>query len=525
MTKKLILSLSSALLLAIPWLTGLSFTLLFAFVPLLLLQEMRPRRIGGWAALTFAVWITATTWWVGNATMLAVVAIPVVGLFFSWIPFMVYHYVWKRGPRGLAYTVFIAAWISFEALYMYNEISFPWLTLGYGFGGSHWLVQWYSVTGSFGGSLWILVANVLCLYAWKNLRIAKWRALVPAVCWILVPIAVSYVMYYTWEPEDEPVNVTVLQPNIDPYHEKFDSMTQEQQFDILMTLMRQAPQNTDYIVAPETALDDRIWLHDMQNHEMIRKFQDTLQAYYSKASLVLGATTFRLLRPGEPTSFATRYSQGHSYEICNSALYIDNVARDPQGVCDIGVYHKSKLVVGAETVPYPKVLGLLEKFSIDLGGISGNFGRHDQRYVFGNPASIASGTAICYESVYGEYFNEYVRNGAQIMFIITNDGWWGDTPGYRNHLDFARLRAIETRRSIGRSANTGISALIDPQGNAVESLGWDQRGQISGTLSLNSKLTPYVRWGDMTARVAIFVFFLSILYFIAWKYRRRQSLA
>ena len=191
MTKKLLLSLSSAVLLAIPWLTGLSFTLLFAFIPLLLLQEMHPRRIGGWAALTFVVWILTTTWWVGNATLLATVAIPIVGMFFSWIPFMVYHYVWKRGPRALAYTVFVTAWIAFEALYMYNEISFPWLTLGYGFSSTHRMVQWYSVTGSFGGSLWILVSNVLCLYTWKKLHTARWRAFIPSVCWILVPIQIG----------------------------------------------------------------------------------------------------------------------------------------------------------------------------------------------------------------------------------------------------------------------------------------------------------------------------------------------
>jgi len=520
MTKKIILSLLSALLLALPWATGLSFTLLFAFVPLFVLQSQKPRRFGWWVALTFVVWIVATTWWVGKATLVASIAIPIVGLFFSWLPFMIYHYVWKRAPKALAYTVFVAGWIAFEALYMYNEISFPWLTLGYGFAPTHWLVQWYSVTGSFGGSLWILVANILCFYVWQKMRTpARYRALIPAALWILLPIAVSYIMYYNYEPERNPVNVAVIQPNIDPYGEKFDSMSPEQQFDIIMSFLRQAPENSDYIVAPETSIENNIWIDNMMQNGMIVTLADSMHTLYPRATLVIGATTFRLLPESEPSGRATYESQGMRYEIYNSALYIDS---DPNDEPKVGVYHKSKLVIGAETIPYPRIFRLLEKFSLDLGGISGNFGTHDQRYVFGNPSGIVSGTAICYESVYGEFYAEYIKNGAQIMFIITNDGWWGDTPGHRNHLDYAKLRAIETRRPIARSANTGISALIDSRGDVIGSLGWDRRGIISGTLDISDDLSVYVRWGDVVARISILVYVLSLLYFVALTYRRRQ---
>lgn len=100
----------------------------------------------------------------------------------------------------------------------------------------------------------------------------------------------------------------------------------------------------------------------------------------------------------------------------------------------------------------------------DLGGIAGQIGVGDVRQVFTTPRGIRYGAAICYESVYGEYFTEFVRNGAQLMCIITNDGWWGDTPGYHQHFSYARLRAIETRRSIARSANTGISGFINARG-------------------------------------------------------------
>src|SRR5574343_444659 len=68
--------------------------------------------------------------------------------------------------------------------------------------------------------------------------------------------------------------------------------------------------------------------------------------------------------------------------------------------------------------------------------------------------------AVCYESVYGDFMAKYIRSGAEVICIITNDGWWGNTPGHRQHLAYAKLRAIETRKQIIRSANTGISCFV-----------------------------------------------------------------
>ena len=110
------------------------------------------------------------------------------------------------------------------------------------------------------------------------------------------------------------------------------------------------------------------------------------------------------------------------------------------------------------------------------------------------------------------------------MFVITNDGWWGDTPGYRQHFSYSRLRAIETRRSIARSANTGISALITPRGDVVDQLGWDIRGTVTGSLPLNSRLTVYTLAGDYIARLSWFVAVLSLLYFVAYRTKKKDLL-
>ena len=124
------------------------------------------------------------------------------------------------------------------------------------------------------------------------------------------------------------------------------------------------------------------------------------------------------------------------------------------------------------------------------------------RRVYTTVNTVKVGPAICYESIFGEFFSRFVRNGAEVMFIITNDGWWGNTAGHRQHYDFAHLRAIETRRSIARSANTGISAFINQRGDASQETAYWVPAAIKGTLNANDKITFYVQHGDYLARFA-----------------------
>ena len=121
---------------------------------------------------------------------------------------------------------------------------------------------------------------------------------------------------------------------------------------------------------------------------------------------------------------------------------------------------------------------------------------------------------ICYESVYGDYVSYFTARGADILCVITNDGWWGDTPGYKQHRSFSRIRAIENRRSIARSANTGISCFIDQKGNVISELGWDERGVIEASLNRNKEITFFVRYGDVIGRISIFLMLALFVYAI-----------
>jgi apolipoprotein N-acyltransferase len=97
------------------------------------------------------------------------------------------------------------------------------------------------------------------------------------------------------------------------------------------------------------------------------------------------------------------------------------------------------------------------------------------------------------------------------MAIITNDAWWGNTPGYRQHLSYASLRAIETRRAIARCANTGISAIISPSGEIIQPTPWWEPAVIEGEIPLRDDITFFVAHGDFIGRICTFLFCLLLL--------------
>jgi len=202
------------------------------------------------------------------------------------------------------------------------------------------------------------------------------------------------------------------------------------------------------------------------------------------------------------------------YEEYNTAVQLDTSSR-------ISFHHKGKLVPGAEIIPYTWLFGFLEKFSLDMGGTSGTLGRGTVRAVFVNPENgFRIGPIICYESIYSAYVAEYVRNGANMLTIITNDAWWGDTEGYRQHEQYARLRAIETRRWVARSANTGISCFIDPLGKVYQAQPWNTASAIKMIIPKEDAMTLYVQWGDWLSVIAIGITILGLMMGVYGRFRK-----
>jgi apolipoprotein N-acyltransferase len=258
-------------------------------------------------------------------------------------------------------------------------------------------------------------------------------------------------------------------------------------------------QKTNYLVGPETALVEYLW-EDRLNESSDLKYLDSLLHVYPNLNILIGASTLKVFMPGEQLS-ATARKFGNTeqyYDSYNTALQLDHKG-------NIQIYHKSKLVPGVEKMPWPAVFKYIEKFAIDLGGISGSLGMQEEREAFfTNDRKYAAGPIVCYESVYGEYVGEYVKKGANFLSIITNDGWWGDTPGYKQHLKYGAIRAVETRRSIVRAANTGISCIINQRGEISNTTSWWTDDAIKATINVNDKITLYTRFGDYLGLMAVY---------------------
>jgi apolipoprotein N-acyltransferase len=375
----------------------------------------------------------------------------------------------------------------------------------------------------FGGTIWILLINIGFYHMLTN-RVGTQRVYGIVTCLgLLLPILISYSIYTNYEESGPSVEMVVVQPNIDPFTEKFiDSdnfINFDQQVDRFLQLSRrEITDATAFLLWPESAIDggfkessllaEKITLdsrtlqaNDLKPVEKIRSFKLS----QPQLSLLTGLTSYTTYK-NESESTATARKRGKVFiDVFNTAYFLSDDG-------SFQTYHKSKLVPGPETIPYPKVLGFLSDLLVDFGGTSGQMGKQSERTVLFNRNGMGLAPAICYESIYGDFMTRYVRNGAHFIGIITNDGWWRDSPGHKQHLHYAVLRAIENRRSIARSANTGISAFISQKGEILKSTKFWEQAVIRTKLQANTTKTFYTKHGDYLGRTAAW---LSILVFLA----------
>lgn len=533
--KPIVYSLVSALLLSVSWIPHCTFFIFFAFIPLFFITDyyadttIKRRKLKqfGLIYLTFLLWNLLTTWWVYNASPVAVAAFVLNALFMTWV-FRIAVWFKKYNPAKLSYFLVIPFWLAFEYLHVNWELSWPWLTVGNVFSYQHKWVQWYEFTGISGGTLWVWMVNILIykLLSYK-IQTRSWNKKVIAIslATIILPLSISYILYHTIHSRVESSKlpaqkIIVVQPNIDPYNEKF-VFDQQTQLDKLMTLLfskdSSLVKKANYIVLPETFLTENIWERDLEEGEGVIFLKEKLLSLNLDLAIVTGANTLNEFLPGEtPSATARKFSDADLYyDSYNTALQIDTSLPTQ-------VYHKSKLVPGVEIIPFPWLFKPLEKYALDLGGTIGSLGIQKERTVFVNKKNgVKTAPVVCYESVYPEYVAEYIKNGANFICIITNDGWWGNTPGYRQHLIYGSLRSIETRKPIVRSANTGVSCFINERGDISQATPYWEDAIISAEIQPNTYQTFFVKFGDLISKAALILMCGIILIGLIKRFSKR----
>ena len=520
-----LLAILSALLLSAAWpINGFTFIIFGALIPLLFLEnsirlsdfKRKGLLVFGYSYLTFLLWNLLITWWLINSSLIGMLFANICNSFFYAIVFSCFSWAKTRLPNRSAYLFLIALWLAFEKLHLSWDFSWTWLNLGNVFSENIYWIQWYEYTGVFGGSLWVLVINVWLFHVFKNHNTILGykplaRKMIAPLIFIALPITFSLYLYEKVEEGSEDIKVLLLQPNIDPYNTKY-SLTNSSFIDLWKKQVQPFYSDSlDYILSPETYFAEGYG-------EELREFNGTklheeLQQELAKIPLtqyITGIQFYDLYAQEKaPSLTANLIRKGLWADYYNSAL-----AEQSNEIFQI--YHKSKLVVGVENMPFKSVLKpLLGDVLLNFGGTVASRVTQKKRDVFSHTNSkLKAAPIICWESIFGEFVTGYVNEGATFLAVISNDAWWGETPGHKQLLSYTRLRAIETRRDIARSANTGISSIINAKGEIINQTSYNTKTALIGKLSSRSNLTFYVRFGDIIARWSVFVaglFFLLAL--------------
>ena len=524
---KILLALTSGVLLAVAWPTyGFVFCLFFAFVPLFIAEfKLRQKstsktklKLFSYAYVAFLIWNLITTSWLYYSDAFGMFFAVLVNSLLMSLVFLLYHIVAKRVNFTAASSFFVAIWICFEYLHLHWEFSWPWLNLGNAFSENTALIQWYEYTGTFGGTLWVLLSNVLIFKTVLLFQQHKEKSILVRNAFKLflligLPILASFVIRANLAEAEDYIEVVALQPNIDPYSEKYHTDDEAMKTKLLELASIKIKASTDLVLLPETVFAQGTRLGKYQLSEA-HSFSQSLISNYPNVSVLGGISAYDILANETQKSHQSNWHQrGFWYNDYNAAFF-EQANKQPE------FYYKSKLVVGVENFPYQSVLRpILGDVMLDLGGTVAMKTTQSDRSAFALSNDVKVAPIICYESVYGEFVTGYVKNGAQILGIMTNDAWWGETQGHQQHWSYAKLRALETRKAVVRSANTGFSGFIDADGTVFKKTAYNQKTVISTKVPVYNKTTFYVQTGDYLARIAQFLA-LFIFLFAVVKFKR-----
>ena len=506
--RNLFLSLTSGMLLGLPWSVSPLFFLIFiAWVPLLILEEEtrdQPNHytLFNYAFVSFLLWNIVGTWWITQAQWLGAILIMVANSLVQALVFWSISRVRTNLKIPLLFP-FLIIWMGYEHFHEIWDLAWPWLNLGNALATAPKLIQWVEYTGIRGGTLWIILTNFAIFKMVDTYRKRGLRSIIPmgvvTVLLAIIPVLISYQIFDNFREEGETVTVALVQPNLDPYTEKFVPEREAQHLDeFFRTADSICDEETNYLFGPETLIVQQIDEKNPSASPYYRQLLD-FQAKYEKLNCLVGVHSYQ--KTGEDVPPGSRFNQEEDffYEAFNTALFL-SPGSAPQ------FYHKTKLVPLFERMPFVQYLGFLGKYSLELGGYNGTYSLRQETRAFMSPdSSIGILPIVCFESAFGFYCAKNLPEAKGFICMITNDGWWKNTPGYRYHYNFSPVRAIECRRDLVRVANTGVSALIDAKGMVIARTPWWEKATLKGQIHLRQGRTFFARHGDYLGRISMFL--------------------
>lgn len=380
------------------------------------------------------------------AVFLTALFVSVLALFFAGTFWLYRRFI---GPRW-ALVTFAGTWVLGEVLRTYLFTGFPWLLVGSSYVDSP-LASWAPVGGVYLLSLLVVLTGTLGA---ELLRRQWWAALPLAAIW-LVPFALPS----QWTtPVSEPTRVALLQGNL-PQLLKWTPEGQRTAANIYSDLTRQVADEADLILWPETALP----MIDSQARPVLERVQANLPP---ETALLTGIV---------------QLDENNRY--FNSVIGVGNVE---------GSYQKEHLVPFGEYLPLESVLrGAIDFFDLPMS----SFSKGASKQVPMQAAGVAIGNAICYEIIYPQLVAQRAADSGVIV-TVSNDTWFGASIGPHQHLQMARLRALENGRYVVRATSNGITAIINPRGELVDRAPQFETTYLTGEFYAMEGLTPFTRMGS-----------------------------
>ena len=361
------------------------------------------------------------------------------------------------GGRGVQLLLtFPAAWGLMEWLRSWVLTGFPWLALGYSQVDSP-LAGYVPLLGVY-GSGWLLGLSASLLVLLLTDRPHRWRwATAAALIWV----GGGLLQQQQWtRPTGDPLSVSLVQANI-PQSMKWETAMRLPSLEKYARLTR-AHWDSDLVIWPETAVPD--FLHRVKDDFLLPLADEA--ARHDTRMLV-----------GVPI---LDQETGHYY----NGAWVAGRSGD--------VYYKRHLVPFGEFLPFEALLRpLLAFMEIPMSNFSAGRERRPIVHVGDTPV----GVSICYEDAFGEEVMQALPEAAYLV-NLSNDAWFGDSLAPHQHLQIARMRALETGRPLVRATNTGISALIGPRGEIITATGAFEETVLSGRIQPMDGTTPFVRMGN-----------------------------
>jgi len=446
---------------------------------------------------------------------------------------LVFYYIIRKNiirkfssKKSLILSTFILpfVYVSIEYLYALPEISFPWVTLGNAFTTALNKIQFIELTGVYSISFWAIILSCLLYFIIILLKDKETNQKKN----VIILITVFFVIYflpdvytivsrsnsnYANNLKDGKIKIGIIQPNVNPWKKwgaKQNDLVNDYAEQIKSTDTTN-PRN-DLLLMPETATPFYL-LESFYNEKYL-----TIKNVIDNISTPLLIGTPDLVYYNDSikakADSKVNKSTNEKYDTFNSAVLIqpgeEKLAHQK--------YAKIKLVIASERMPYQETLLFLKDLIRWSVGIS-SFQIGWDTTIF-KLKNTNFNTAICYESIYPEFFSKFVNKGAEFCVIITNDGWWGKLFGTYQHNQYAVLRAIENRRWIARCANTGISCFIDQYGNMYDETKINEKAYITSSIGISKEKTFYTLHPYLFPNIMLIISGIIVFAAITFRFKK-----